>query len=210
MPKSRYITFLLLAVGGLFADLATKSWIFAWRGMPGEQPTYWLLKDRFGFTTSLNEGALFGVGQGQVILFTVLSIGATCWIVYWLFFKRAAQDALITVSMGCVLAGVLGNLYDRLGLPALRWNYTDQLHTHNVGEAVFAVRDWLHFRIPIIERDWPIFNIADSLLVCGAALMLWHAWRGERTGTTEVADQAVESGKLPPTAPSKQPLSGKA
>jgi lipoprotein signal peptidase len=37
----------------------------------------------------------------------------------------------------------------------------------------------LHFKVePII--DWPIFNIADSLLVCGAALMILHALRVEK------------------------------
>ena len=30
--------------------------------------------------------------------------------------------------------------------------------------------------------DWPIFNIADSLLVCGAALLVWHAVRAEHPG----------------------------
>ena len=80
---------------------------------------------------------------------------------------------------------------------------------HNVGDAVFAVRDWLHFRIPIIERDWPIFNIADSLLVCGAGLMMWHAWRGEKAGAATVAPQA-EAEKLQQAASGKQTFSGKA
>ncbi len=53
---------------------------------------------------------------------------------------------------------------------------------HEIGERVYAVRDWLHFKIdPVI--DWPIFNIADSLLVCGAALLVFHAMRGERIAT---------------------------
>jgi signal peptidase II len=39
------------------------------------------------------------------------------------------------------------------------------------------VRDFLHFKLPAIGFDWPVFNIADSLLVCGAGLLVLHAFR---------------------------------
>ncbi|HEX3727249.1 MAG TPA: signal peptidase II [Pirellulales bacterium] len=179
IPKRRYAVFFLLAAGGCAADLLTKSWIFASLGMPGERPTFWLLPNIFGFTTSLNEGALFGFGQGQVKFFSVLSIVAALGILYWLFFLGAARDALLTFAMGCVMAGILGNLYDRVGLPGLRWN----------GAPIYAVRDWLHFKVNAIGLDWPIFNIADSLLVCGAGLLMWHAWRSESPAMNEVRQQ---------------------
>lgn len=192
IPRSRYAVFILLAAGGCLADLLTKHWIFAWRGMPGQRPTYWLLPGVFGFTTSLNEGALFGLGQGQVPLFSVLSVAAGIAILYWLFVLRAARDPLLTVAMGCVMAGILGNLYDRLGLPQLQWQ-GPPFDRHTPGTAVFAVRDWLHFKLDPIGLDWPIFNIADSLLVCGAALLVWHAWRSE-------AEAAVQPAKQPSSA----------
>jgi signal peptidase II len=69
------------------------------------------------------------------------------------------------------MAGVLGNLYDRLGFPGLRWNEARDLH--KIGEPVFAVRDWI--LVMLGTRPWPNFNIADSLLVCGAMLLVWHA-----------------------------------
>jgi signal peptidase II len=40
------------------------------------------------------------------------------------------------------------------------------------------VRDWILFRYH--SYTWPNFNIADSLLVCGAGLLLWHGLRGEK------------------------------
>ena len=88
----------------------------------------------------------------------------------------AAQDWLLTVALGLVTAGIFGDLYDRVGLPQLKWNYVAPGHA--IGEPVYAVRDWLHFKIDGLI-NWPIFNIADSLLVCGAALLVWHAIRAE-------------------------------
>lgn len=178
IPRSRYFVFFLLAAGGCLVDLGSKHWIFAWRDMPGQKPSFWLLPNVFGFTTSLNEGALFGFGQGQVAVFAALSVAAAVAILYWLFILRAARDSLLTVAMGCVMAGILGNLYDRLGLPGLQWQ-GQPFDPHPPGSAVYAVRDWLHFKLDPIGFNWPIFNIADSLLVCGATLLVWHAWRSE-------------------------------
>ena len=176
VPRSRYIAFVAIAAIGCFVDLVTKEWIFARMGMPFDQPSHWLVPDIFGFTISLNEGALFGIGQGQVPLFAALSIVAALGILYWLFFAGAAHDWLLTVALGSVTAGIFGNLYDRVGLPGLKWNFATAGHA--VGDPVYAVRDWLHFKIDGVI-DWPIFNIADSLLVCGAALLVWHAIRSE-------------------------------
>lgn len=171
VPRSRYLLFAALAVAGCTADLATKSWIFARLGMPGENQSIWLVQDVFGFTTNLNEGALFGIGHGRGVVFGALSIVAILGIAGWLFLAGAAHDRRLTVALGIVSGGILGNLYDRLGLPGLTWQ-ADSIH--EPGAPVYAVRDWIHFTIEGIV-DWPIFNIADSLLVCGAVLLIWHA-----------------------------------
>ena len=63
VPPSRYLLFFAIAAGGCAVDLFTKRWIFDRLEMPHQQPTEWLWKGVFGFTTSLNEGALFGIGQ---------------------------------------------------------------------------------------------------------------------------------------------------
>ncbi|MFH1267351.1 MAG: signal peptidase II [Planctomycetota bacterium] len=172
VPASRYVVFFLLAGGGFALDLVSKNWIFGRLGMPGERPTWWLWQDVFGFQTNLNEGALFGMAQGCVVMFSVLSIAAVPGILYWLFVAGAARDRLFTVTMGLVTAGILGNLYDRLGLPGLKWNFANALH--NVGDPVYAVRDWI--LVMIGKWPWPTFNVADSLLVSGAILLIWHAF----------------------------------
>ena len=192
VPANRLVVFLLIAAVGCAIDLITKSWLFAWLGMPGEKPSYWLVDQVFGFTISLNEGALFGMGQGQVTLFALLSIVAAAGIVYWLFWSGAAHDWLLTIALGAVMAGIFGNLYDRLGMPGLKWTHPD-LRGHEPGTPVYAVRDWIHFKLDAIGFDWPIFNIADSLLVCGAGLLIWHSLRSEMKSKSPVANSAPAS-----------------
>ena len=182
--------FVSIAVFGFAADLGTKSWIFshlgnwetqpasAWESKtpPSQRPPIWLVDQVFGFETSLNEGALFGMGQGKGWIFASLSILALIGILCWLFIAGAARDRWLTIALGCVTAGILGNLYDRVGLPNLVWTaFADPRRGHTAGAPVYAVRDWLHFKIDSLHFDWPIFNIADSLLVCGAAILLCHA-----------------------------------
>ncbi len=175
VPANRYWIFFAVAILGCLADLATKSWIFQRLGMPSGR-IWWIWDGVIGFQTSLNEGALFGVGQGMVPLFAGLSVVAAVAIVWWLFIAGAARDLLLTVALAAITAGIFGNLYDRLGLPDLRWNFRNELH--DLDDPVFAVRDWI--LVMIGDWPWPNFNIADSLLVCGAAMLIWHAFRTEQ------------------------------
>jgi signal peptidase II len=171
VPLNRYVIFFSIALIGCAIDLLTKDWIFGRLGMASQQ-TEWLWQGVVGLRTDLNQGALFGMGRGWAIGFAGLSAVAAVAIVYWLFFRRAAQDLLLCIALGSVTAGILGNLYDRLALHGLRWNDTNQFH--QAGEPALAVRDWI--LVMIGSRPWPTFNIADSLLVCGAGLLLWHAF----------------------------------
>ncbi len=172
VPANRYLVFFSIAIVGCLLDLATKRFMFDWLDMPGRSPVWWIIPNVVGFQTSLNEGALFGMGQGMVAVFVVLSIAAACGILVWLFYAGAARDWLLTVALGCVTAGIFGNLYDRLGMHGLKW--PPGYPPHQPGEPVFAVRDWIHAMIG--KWPWPTFNIADSLLVCGAAMLLYHAF----------------------------------
>ena len=125
--------------------------------------------------TSLNEGALFGFGQGGSWIFVVLAFVAIAGILGWLSFGRAIQERGVALALGCIVGGILGNLYDRIGMPGLKWNYPPE----RVGEPVHAVRDWIHFQIQSIGFDFAVFNIADSLLVVGVSFLLWQTFRAE-------------------------------
>lgn len=174
--KSGNILFAVMAILGLTLDLWSKSWIFADRGMPSpDQQPIWIIWGILGLETSLNEGALFGLGAGWGVLFIVLSFAAVSGIIYWVFRGGAANDRLLSFALGGIFAGILGNLYDRLGLPGLTWTATlKDRYPDLIGTRVYAVRDFIHFQYG--SFDWPIFNIADSLLVGGVGLLIFHAY----------------------------------
>jgi signal peptidase II len=180
IPRNRYVTFFAIAALGCAADLITKQWIFQWRGMPGESPVWWLWPKYVGIETAVNQGALFGMGAGFGWGFAVLSVVAAVGILLWLFRAGAAHDLLLTIALGSVSGGIAGNLYDRLGL----WQ-----NPSVPGQWRNEVRDWVLLRFH--EYTWPNFNIADSLLVCGALLLLWH---GATTPAPAHADGQSEAG----------------
>jgi signal peptidase II len=180
-PTLRYriislLLFVTVAVIGVTADLCSKNYIFNMLGMPGmyendPEGVYWLVKGVVGFQTSLNEGAVFGVGQGRVTFLVVVSVIALVVVVVWLWNLQRRMLLTLSTILGMITAGIIGNLYDRLGLHNLKWNYNDPTQaTQRIGEPVFAVRDWI--LVMIGNYHWPNFNIADSLLVCAAITLI--------------------------------------
>ena len=161
IPVGRYALFLGLASFGTAADLLSKQLVFDWRGLPGELPPWWLIEPYVGIETAVNQGALFGLGQGKGWLFAILSVVALFGIAIWLFVYKAAFSRWLTFTMGLVVGGILGNLYDRLAIPALPEPYRG------------GVRDWILFTYQ--GHVWPNFNIADSLLVVGAFMLAIHS-----------------------------------
>jgi signal peptidase II len=190
LPLNRYIAYFAIAITGCALDLGTKEAVFRWRGLPRPNNAWWLIDGRFGIETSVNPGALFGMGAGWWWLFASLSVVALIGIFVWLFILKAAHDRWLTVALAFVTGGILGNLYDRLGF----WN------SRGLGpELAHGVRDWILFVWPEsgmrIFNPWPNFNIADSLLVTGAIMLIVHAiaWR-------DVGQQAAETSALKRTA----------
>jgi signal peptidase II len=176
VPRTRYILFGAMAAAGCALDLATKAWLFSWPELGGGH-VYWLWPNHAGFQLSLNQGALFGMGQGSTWLFAALSVLAGCAIPLWLFYWGAARDLWLTAALGSVMAGLLGNLYDRLGLPDHLWPGRDG----EIVQPVYAVRDWILVQWSDQWR-WPNFNIADSLLVVGAIGLMLHTTCNANSG----------------------------
>jgi len=179
VPARRYVVFHLLAGLGCCADLISKHLVFDWLGMPHESQgrVHWLWPQYVGLQTTLNQGGVFGMMQGKVGLLTVFSVLALAGILYWLFVAKAALDGWLTITMGVVSGGIVGNLYDRIGW----WGIVV------TGERIPAVRDWILLRYG--QWSWPNFNIADCLLVTGAVLLVLQAFLLQSTD-----DKAEPSG----------------
>ena len=167
----RWILFWTVALGGMAFDLATKSILFKRIGEPGSRP-FSIVTNVLEFHTSYNRGALWGLGsnmRNSSYVFAGLSIVAAFGIFYWLFVRKAAADWQLTTALALIMAGALGNCYDRL--------------------AFGHVRDFVHFHVDPIGFDWAIFNFADTMLVTGAVILMLLALRPEPTAEvgTEVS-----------------------
>ncbi len=165
-PRNRIALFVVTAIIGCVADLVSKGWVFLQEDLR-RGDIWWVLPDYAGFQLSLNEGALFGMGQGFVWVFAAFSLIAAIALPVWLFRYAAAADLGLTFALGCVMGGILGNLYDRLGLHGETWFFDPARR----GESAYAVRDWILLQWGPQYR-WPNFNIADSLLVLGATYLV--------------------------------------
>lgn len=157
-----WLRFLLIAILGVGLDLYTKEWAFPEgvarvesgklaekQGLfPDPRSPKVLVPSVLVLQTIANEGAVFGIGQGQrsvFLIFSVLAMG----LISWLFITSKREQIWLHIALGLILAGALGNLYDRA-----RWG---------------AVRDLLMF--PTKWYPW-IFNIADVLLCIGVPLLV--------------------------------------
>lgn len=147
-------------------DQLSKAWVV--RSLPAYTPVDWIpqLASLFSFTFVKNTGVAFGLFPQLGGLFTVLS---ACVIVGILIFQRAiaGADLWIYGGLGLVTGGALGNLIDRL--------------TRGYVVDFIDVNFWpLH--------GWPVFNLADSAIVVGVAILLFDAFfLSERQAVTDAA-----------------------
>ena len=183
LPVNRYVWFFSVAIGGLALDLGSKSSVFLALGIGGQ--SLWV-KNFFGgwctfrLFTSINHGALWGIGQGLTGLFAALSVVAVAGVLIWLFKYGAARSLWLTISLSLILAGTLGNLYDRLALHGL---------LDESGALLYGVRDFLLFTFGAFS--WPIFNFADVFLVTGAIMLGLQSLRAEAASGSEVEPTIV-------------------
>ncbi len=187
--------FAVLAIVGLVVDLWTKRVTFDPEFVPGARRPIGGGWATFEFTTSFNEGALFGVGQGLTWLFALLSLVAVAGVFFWLFWLGGRSSIWLSVALGLILAGTLGNLYDRAGCHGEV--YPDG--TVRAGETRYAVRDFLLFTFGrpgtrMGQRyHYPVFNFADAFLVTGAVMLVLKSFRAEEGEEDESSTSSASS-----------------
>ncbi len=175
-----WVLFLVPAVLGLGADLWLKNWSFP-LGVPADATAMHLagrnpattapmpvIPHVLAFTTTANQGAVFGIGQGKVMWFLGFSVLAAG-IIVWVFATSGARQRVVHFALGLIMAGALGNMYDRAVFHGVR----DMLKLQCF---VWGGKDWYPY----------IFNVADVLLCLGVPLLIarWMLVKDEgATGT---------------------------
>ncbi len=119
---SSHLRFWMPAVGLLWLDLGSKAWVF--RHLHPEQ-SYTAIPGILEFRRSLNDGAVFGSFSGYAGVFIVASLFALGFVLY-LFINSSARQRVLHVSLAMILAGALGNLYDRAFITADVVRYSDK------------------------------------------------------------------------------------
>jgi signal peptidase II len=116
-----------------------------------------------------NPGAAFSTGTAYTEVFSVVAIAAVL-VIAW--FARRVRSAVWAVALGLLMAGVAGNLTDRL--------------VREPGPLRGHVIDF--FMLP----HWPVFNVADVCIDVAAALILVQVYRGIRLDGTRVPRHSTE------------------
>ena len=173
----------------LAADAITKALVVM--HLRPDEPVH-VLGDVLMLDLLRNPGAAFSVGTGDTIVFTAIAVGV---VIYIARTARNLRSVGWAITLGLLLGGAIGNLADRIfRAPGLfRGN----------------VVDWIE-----LTRYWPVFNIADSAIVCGGILTVLLAMfgyhldgtRGDRAAmaaAAAAAKQAPAAGPAKPAGPGK-------
>lgn len=137
----------------------------------------WPADGFFRFTHAWNTGTAFGLFPQYGGLLTIVSLAAV--VVLALFYKAAKNPPVIVrIAFGMQLGGAFGNLFDRV----------------RIGH----VTDFIDI------GPWPVFNLADSSIVVGIALMAWHFWNAASAEEPAKHEASLQGA---PGAPSEGPRS---
>lgn len=182
-PPQRLRTLLIIAAVLLAMDLLTKCIVVA-NLKPGEPVS--IIGDFARFSLVRNPGAAFSMATGMTWLLTLV---ATAVVIGVVRIGRTLRSLWWAIGLGMVLGGALGNLVDRL------FRAPGPLQGHVVD---FIAIGW-----------WPVFNVADSSIVCGAILLVVLTVFGfEPNGTRTGRDTTDDDADAP--APSKAGTEGNA
>ena len=168
---------LLVAAAGWALDRLTKRWALA--ALPGHPRRY--LGGFLRFVLVHNPGAAFSLGTSVTIAFTVLAVVAAL-VVLVVVVPRLRRSSRAVVT-GVALAGITGNLTDRLTRPPAPWR----------GYVVDFI-SLPHFAI---------FNVADIFITCTAALLLVFSLIDSRREAA--AESNASQGEAAPTEDAEAP-----
>ena len=153
--RPRWGLFAGLGAGIVLVDQLVKAWIVSAGTFEVGRPVE-IVGDAVRITLSHNQGALFGLFQGSAPLFALVSL-AVLGIIVW-YEAHAGQQLAVSVALGLLIGGAVGNLIDRL-----RLGYVVDFVDAGVG-------GW----------RWYTFNVADAAISTAILLLILLALRPDR------------------------------
>jgi len=153
-----------LAAFVVILDQWTK-WLIVKNMEFGERISVW--DPWFGILSHRNRGAAWGMLEGQMWLFSIVTIGVICAILYF-YHKEAKGKPIFQVGLMFLLGGAVGNFIDRIFR----------------GEVV----DFVSVLIPVINYDFPIFNIADAALTLAVVILMIGLIVEDKKGKKQVKE----------------------
>ena len=127
----------------------------------------------FRLTYVHNTGSAFGIFQGQGMILTIIAFVAVAAMI-WLYRSSPIISLPMRAALGLQLGGAIGNLIDRLRLG---------------------------FVVDFVDiGPWPVFNVADSSIVVGIAVLAWYFGTGRDRPDQSRPDEAAAAG-TPPQSP---------
>ena len=156
------------AILGLVADLASKHYVFAALSRRPD-PRVEVFGTWLVICLQRNRGGVFGILQGKGYIFIALTVVALG-VVVWMLRQAPAQQRLVPLALGLVVAGALGNLYDRV--------------------FIGHVRDFIY----VEAIRYPAFNIADTCICIAAGLLILGVFR--EPAKPDGADESPVSSSL--------------
>lgn len=155
--RPKLVVFGLIFPVVLALDLVTKKWALDTLQIQSSE----LFGGLVPLTLAYNKGAAFGMSIGEDSRWFFIPVTLVALVLLGVLYRQAERrDYLRIVSISLVVAGAVGNLYDRV-----RWD-----------------RGVVDFLGPIDLGFWlfPIFNVADMAITCGAILLAISFWLEER------------------------------
>ena len=153
--RARWPIFFGLAVVVVVADQLTKAWLVSFLS-PGERTE--VFGSYVRLVHSQNTGALFGFFRDQAVLFGLVSIGVVAAIIW--FHGNAGRNTVLSVALGLLLGGALGNMADRF-----HYGYVVDFVDLGIGDV-----------------RWYTFNVADAAISCALVLLVLTALFPGRLG----------------------------
>lgn len=163
--------FLIITVLAILVDQLSKTVVIRLLS-PGESVP--VLGDLFRLTFILNPGGVFGTRLGSQNFYTFISLLAIG-VTLWFFFKTRTKEKSFRMGLCLVLGGAVGNLIDRF-----RFGEVVDFLDFDFFNISLPPTKILFFRFPGFYLDrWPVFNLADSFVLIGMALIILHLLRSK-------------------------------